>query len=289
MARFLSWSDLHIEFENFEIPGPEDLDGPIDAVLIAGDTDGGGRHVDFMARVWDRLRVPVLAVGGNHEPWGSIFQDHLAEEQEKVNAFRSAGADIEVMRRSERVIAGTRVIGATLWTDLSLHSTMAMFSHIQVAKVVKDYRHTRWRDGSTVRKMTPADSVGMHKEDMAYILSRLDENFDGYTLAMTHHLPISQMRSPRRTRIDSVEDCAYASDLWHKIGEYDLDAWFCGHSHDADEVVLEGRFGEVCFLNNSRGYPNETTRFNRLRIIESSAPRIGSSLENIEKAEILEP
>ena len=282
MARFLIWSDLHCEFAPFDIPVPADLPGAtpgaprrdeLDAILIAGDTDVKGRHVDLMARAWDLWRIPVLAVNGNHEPYGSRrYQKHEQQEHERVAELRAAGMDIQVLRRDERIIGDTRVIGATLWTDFRLYPDMAAIAPITARSEMNDYRAIRWfcdRQG-VYRKMIPTDTAGMHAQDIGYILDRLAQRFDGRTLVMTHHPAVMQVLNPGRLARRDIIDAAYTSDLWPRLGYLRIDGWISGHCHDCIEVLLEGAEGETAFLSNPRGYPMERTRFNPLRVIDSN-------------------
>nr|WP_111298251.1 metallophosphoesterase [Paracoccus saliphilus] len=275
MARFLMWSDLHLECADFEIP-PRQIELGIEAILIAGDIDVRGRHVDFLARVREIWQVPVLAVAGNHDPYRSRrFQKHEAEERRRLMEAQASGIDINVLRMKERLIGDTRIIGATLWTDMNLWPEMAAYVRWNVKDVMNDYRWIRWYDERTgiYRKMAPEDSIAMHVEERDYIMSRLDARFDGRALVMSHHLPVPQMLPDevlaRRQSITS----AYASDLWHLIAPRRLDAWICGHFHHGREVVLEGGHGPVHFLSNMRGYPAERTRFDPLRVLDSNQIR----------------
>ncbi|MCW3782520.1 metallophosphoesterase [Defluviimonas salinarum] len=284
MARFLFWSDLHCEFAPFEIPVPGCQPGAtpgapareeIDAILLPGDIDTRGRHVSQMICIWDLWRVPVLAVPGNHEPYGAKrYQKHEAEERTRIADARALGVDIDVLRRGLRVIGDTRVIGATLWTDMRLHPEFASGAQIAIGAEMNDYDQIKWFDEAkrVYRKMIPADTIAMHSADKAYILDRLAEPFDGRTLVMTHHLPVRQALARHRQDRRNPVDGAYASDLWHTVGAFRIDAWIHGHSHDAEEVRLEGAEGPVAFLSNMRGYPGEATRFDPLRVLDSAAP-----------------
>ena len=282
MARFMIWSDLHCEFAPFDIPVPADHPGGtegaparsgLDAILIAGDTDTKGRHVELMERAWDLWRVPVLAVNGNHEPYGSKrYQKHEMLERERVAAARAAGMDIEVLRQGERIIGDTRVIGATLWTDFRLYPDLAPMAPIAAKDKMNDYHAIRWYCSRTgiYRKLAPQDTAQMHASDLSYILSRLGEAFDGRTLVMTHHPAVMQVLSPGRLDRRDILDAAYASDLWPRLGQERIDGWISGHAHDCREVLLEGAQGHTAFLSNPRGYPTERTRFNPVRVIDSN-------------------
>lgn len=292
MAKFLFWSDLHCDFEPFDIPRPAEHDGAlpgapssdeIDAILIPGDIAPKGAHLDWLVAIWDIWRKPVLAVAGNHEPYGAKrFQKHLAQEIERLGELRSQGIDIDVMRKATRIIGDTRIIGATLWTDMELYPEMSGYAHVSIRGAMNDYRKVQWFDEKTgiYRKMAPHDTKTMHREELAYILAELERPFDGRTVVMTHHLPVLQALSDKRQARRDVISGAYASDLWPRLGMMKVDAWIHGHSHDAQEVCLEGAEGPVAFLSNIKGYPFETTRFEPLRVLDSNDPLLGSSINH---------
>lgn len=301
MARFIFWSDLHCDCEPFEIPVPAGQTGAlpgapeadeIDAILVAGDIDTKGKHLDWLGAIWEIWRRPVLAVAGNHEPYGAKrFQKHLAQELERLGELRAHGVDVDVMRKAVRVIGDTRIIGATLWTDMNLYPEMAGYAHISIKDAMNDYRHVKWFDAKPgiYRKMIPADTLAMHREEFSFIMDELAKPFGGRTIVMTHHLPVIQALNERRQASRSVISGAYASDLWPQIGNMKLDAWIHGHSHDAQEVCLEGAQGPVAILSNIRGYPWEKTRYEPLRVLDSNAPLLGSSIEPGEAAATPEP
>jgi len=294
MSRFLFWSDLHCEHAPFEIPTPACQIGAtegapgrdeIDAILVAGDTDVRGAHVDRLLEIWEKWRVPVLAVAGNHEPYGAKrYQKLVSNEGEALADARSRGADIQVMRQDCRIIGDTRIIGATLWTDMLLYPERSEYARQVIKDEMNDYRYVRWYDDrrGIYRKMIPEDTVSMHHSDRDYIFDRLDEPFSGKTLVMTHHLPIRQIMNEDRARQALTSDAAYASDLWQRISCRKVDAWISGHSHDCKEASLTGDHGPVAFISNPRGYPGELTRFNPVRILDTSVPLRGSSLDKDE-------
>ena len=175
MGNFLVWSDLHTEFEDFDIPIPgcrhgSRLDAPtcedVDAILLPGDLATGGLHVDLLLRIWDIWRVPVLAVAGNHEPYGAeSYQSFIAIEQERIAHLRELGADIDVLRRKERIIGNTRVLGATLWTDFELYPEMMPAAIEQVGRSLEAYSPIKWQDalGAHVRKLSVSGVISEHR------------------------------------------------------------------------------------------------------------------------------
>ncbi|TNE63408.1 MAG: hypothetical protein EP336_17450 [Rhodobacteraceae bacterium] len=92
MARFLVWSDLHDEFwGGFDLP---DLSAPVDGVLIAGDTHTRGRHLEIPAQAARKYGCPVVVIWGNHEPYGSVWSELLADEEHQLAVLRAESLDI---------------------------------------------------------------------------------------------------------------------------------------------------------------------------------------------------
>lgn len=259
MARFLVWSDLHDEFwEGFDLP---DLPAPVDGVLIAGDTNTMGRHLDIPARAARKYGCPIVLIWGNHEPYGSVWSDLLADEDRQLAKLRREGLDIRVLHGATTEIAGVRIIGATLWTDLALYPDKTALATDIVTSGLNDFRLIQMEIG---RVMSGEDMLALHAQDKAAVLGALHKPFDGPTLVMTHHLPVRDLIHPARL-IGSDEKRAltagFASDLWDGIKEFDVHTWICGHSHDNRNCVLDGKYGPVHFVMNARGYPGEGAGF----------------------------
>ena len=146
MARFLVWSDLHDEFwGGFDLP---DLSAPVDGVLIAGDTHTRGRHLEIPARAARKYGCPVVVIWGNHEPYGSVWAKLLAEEERQLAHHRAEGLDIRVLHGAMTEIAGVRIVGATLWTDLRLYPEFddlarLMVCHDDVSAEARQKPHNR--------------------------------------------------------------------------------------------------------------------------------------------------
>ena len=151
MARLLIWTDLHDEhWRGFDLPDPAALGGPIDAVLVGGDTDTGGRHLAIPARAARALGCPVIAVWGNHEPHGAVWQDLRRREGDELARLRAQGLDLRVLHGEATVIETAdepplRVIGATLWTDLALHPGHEALARRVLPRRLLDYYAIRVR------------------------------------------------------------------------------------------------------------------------------------------------
>ncbi|WP_376873291.1 metallophosphoesterase [Albirhodobacter sp. R86504] len=168
MARFLVWSDLHDEFwEGFDLP---DLSVPVDGVLIAGDTHTMGRYLEIPARAARKYGCPVVVIWGNHEPYGSIWSELLAEEERQLADQRAQGLDIRVLHGAATEIAGVRIIGAPLWTDLKLFPELEVAARGIVGNSLVDYRRIRV---TPKRKFCVHTMLDQHARDKAAIWDAL--------------------------------------------------------------------------------------------------------------------
>ena len=259
MARFLVWSDLHDEFwGGFELP---DLSTPVDGVLIAGDTHTMGRHLNIPAQAARKYGCPVIVIWGNHELYGSIWSKLLADENRQLEALHSKGLDIRVLHGAATEIAGVRIIGATLWTDLALYPPFEYLARTMVSAYMQDYHSIR--TASKIR-FTIDDMLACHSQDKAAILDTLSKPHDGPSVVMTHHLPVRELIAPWRTiggEDKRAMNNGFACDLWNELRGFDIHTWIWGHSHEGENWIGEGEYGKIQFITNQRGYPGEGTRF----------------------------
>ncbi|WP_434286238.1 metallophosphoesterase [Celeribacter sp. SCSIO 80788] len=259
MARFLVWSDLHDEFwGGFDLP---DLSAPVDGVLIAGDTHTRGRHLDIPAQAARKYGCPVVVIWGNHEPYGSVWSELCADEERQLADLRAEGLDVRVLHGATTEVAGVRIIGATLWTDLRLYPEFDDLARIMVSAYMQDYRAIRTAPDT---RFTIDDMLYRHALDKAAILAALRTPYDRPTVVMTHHLPLRELIAPWRT-IGGHEKRAvnngFACDLWDEIRGFEIDTWIWGHSHEGESRTVEGDHGPIRFVTNQRGYPGEEVEF----------------------------
>jgi len=278
MARFLYWTDLHTEFAPFDLPP---LPEGTDAVLIGGDTGVGIGALDVLEAIWRAYRVPVLFVLGNHEYYGQevgAFEEALAR---RLDTLHRQGADIHWLQGNAHTVGDTRVIGATLWTDMALLGDGGMMARRMAERAMNDYRRIQiteqgpldidavgWRKA---RALTTADTICWHHTHLARITDALATPFAGPTLVLTHHLP-SPLCIAERFRGDGLNP-AFASDLTPTLTHGGVDWWLYGHSHGPVEFDVARADGGVCRVrSNCRGYPREWvhTGFDPLRVIDTT-------------------
>lgn len=281
MAKFLVWTDLHNEFWN-KLPDIPDAALDVDALLLAGDVSTKGRHVDAALILWNQLRKPVIMVRGNHEFYGAVIPEIIAEEQARLLQMNAAGADIRMLDGDVTEVAGTRIVGATLWTDLDLYPGMSAPARAAVYQAMNDFSQIRM---TPKRHLEIDDWLEMHWRDRNAVMAHLDTPYDGPTIVMTHHIPVREMVHPLReigAPARYVSNAGFASDMAWQLRDKKIDHWICGHSHDNRSAVIEGYHGDIPFVSNARGYPKEGCAFNPERVIETmpdSCPELDGVLE----------
>lgn len=228
-------SDLHLGFRDFDPP-----ETAADLLVLAGDVDVGLRGM-AAAQTWARGR-PVLYVAGNHEFYGEALPRHLR----KLEAA-AEGSPVRFLEDREVVIGGVRFLGCTLWTDFDLLGDRR--EGIDAARsIMNDYRQIRVEP--EFRRLRPQDTEAMHRRSIRWLGERLDADFDGATVVITHAAPSLRSVAPRH-RGDPLS-AAFASDLeWMLDGRAAL--WIHGHTH----FCCDYEIGGTRVVANARGYPGE--------------------------------
>ncbi len=248
-------SDLHLEFSTFE---PFETDA--DVIVLAGDI---GKRASGI--FWARSAFPdkkIIYVPGNHEFYGAQRFEVLAE-------MRAAALenDVHLLDDGEVVIDSpnkknsVRFLGCTLWTDFLLFGDdMKDQSMMTGQRGLNDFRLIH--EGN--ERFSPARSVELHEQSLAWMKEILDMPFDGKTVVVTHHLPSAQSVAERFK--DSMLSACFASELNYLFGKMDL--WIHGHTHDNMDYKANGT-RVIC---NPRGYVtyrgSENFDFNPKLVVE---------------------
>jgi predicted phosphodiesterase len=231
-------SDLHLEFETF-VPPP--TYGEV--VILAGDIGTGVNGLAFAREQFPGK--PVIYVAGNHEYYGH----GLPALTERMRATAWA-AGVHFLENDQVVIDGVRFLGTTLWTDFALFGPDMMSQAMKAAELcMNDYR--RIHRGSDHRRLTPRDTLALHRRSRAWLRDRLAERFSGPTVVVTHHAP-TQLSSQERFRKDLLTT-SFISDLESMMGGDRVVLWIHGHTHHCVDFDVNG----TRVVSNQRGYPGE--------------------------------
>lgn len=225
-------SDLHLEFSTFEPPATD-----ADVIVLAGDIGKGNKGVYWARQAFPDK--PILYVPGNHEFYGTQRQETLA-------LLNMAGQEngIHILDDAEIIIDGVRFLGCTLWTDFMLFGEAKKADAMYEGRIfLNDFRVIQEEDKIP---FSPARSIELHEQSLAWLKAKLDEPFDGKTVVVTHHLPSSQSVADR-FKYSSLSAC-FASELDYLFGKMDM--WVHGHTHDNMDYEANGT-RVIC---NPRGY-----------------------------------
>lgn len=168
-----------------------------------------------------------------------------------------------IMLQSETTeIDGVRFIGATMWSDFSiLPRGMSIKDAMGQSQkgwyeggwrnyerdYHNDYREIRYGGPGSKRRLTPSQTLAMHRESLLFFERELATPFDGETVCITHHAPSRQSLPPG----ERTHDWLYASSLDHMMaGENAPALWLHGHIHANRDYTI----GNTRVIANPRGY-----------------------------------
>ena len=240
-------SDLHTEFwtttteQRIGAMIQERLDAA-DLILLPGDIGHGADGVAMARRLFPDK--PVFMVAGNHE----FYQGDYAAVLDDLQAAATGNIHFLHMAVGEITIRDTavRIIGTTLWTDFDLHGTPDL-SLLAARRGLNDFRLITYHD----HLLTPLDTLAWHHEQRAWIMTQLDDPFDGLTILMTHHAPASFAIAGRYV-LDDLSPC-FASRMESILLQDDLPLVVWGHTHHCIDRTIE----RTRFVSSQTGYPGQ--------------------------------
>lgn len=244
---FLLLSDLHLEYQAFDIKAPADTD----AVILAGDIAVGAEGIFWARETFQDL--PIIYVAGNHEFYGG-------EVSQVARVMRDAAtaSNVQFLEKSATQLGNVRILGATLWTDFSLYAGNdpddLAWSMADCRRHVPDFNGCiRCATGDWEIDLTPEVSRNWHAQAVAWLKQQLAVPFAEKTLVVTHHAPSA--RSVAAQYINHPGTPAWASQLDSLVAQADV--WVHGHTHE----VFDYPIGKCRVRCNPRGYGDETVDF----------------------------
>lgn len=262
--RTLVVSDLHLEFWKEHSPvnlfKSSNVIKP-DIVILAGDIHNGAKAVKWAADFF--IDIPVLYVMGNHEAYGSSIK----QTEKDIAAECAKYERVKFLNCDEFIFEDVRFLGCTLWTDFKLFGDENRIESMRKSEaVMADYKAIRLRPKG-YRKLSPSDTSAIFSAHSSWLKSKLDENFDGKTVVITHMCPSFRSVSDRYKK--DLASAAFSSNLDDMVTKADI--WIHGHTHDSFDYMI----GQCQVICNPCGYPrhtgaSENHQFNPCLIIEIS-------------------
>ncbi len=250
--KLLVYSDLHLEFSNFDVPNSD-----FDVVILAGDIHVGEHGVRWAKHVF--ADIPVIYVCGNHE----YYHGEINEVQDAIRA-EVEGTNVHYLENETIHINDTRFICATLWTDFCLQGDKTVHM-MQAGYWMNDYNWIALGDNV----LAPEDTERFHQESRRYLQAELSTSNSKArkSVVVTHHAPSAQSLKHERVGVDVSP--AYASELGMMMLDYEPDLWIHGHTHES----VDYRIGVTRVVSNPRGYSriangDGNQNFQRVCIIE---------------------
>ena len=234
-------SDLHLEFQDYT-PAPE-VEG---VTVLAGDIHTRDRGVKWAL---DRFKGPVIYVPGNHEGYGTHWQNNLA----KMKAL-AQGTHVHVLNQDVVVVEGVRFVGATAWATFQIWPNVPEAMHEAgrgrnfYDRGANDYRLIRT---GGYRKLQPKDTAQWAHNAKRWLLVTLAKPHDGPTVVVTHHAP--SVRSLEAGRAIDPLDATDANPWDDLVEQSGACLWIHGHTHHP----VDYRIGNTRVISNPRGYPSQ--------------------------------
>lgn len=241
-------SDLHNEFSQYKV---SQAASTADVVILAGDIDVGMRGLLWSEQAFG---CPVLYIPGNHEFYGHNLEKLLADMHDFISER------IIVLDMKEVTIDNVRFLGATAWTNFTATGNF-LEAEYQAQRILNDFRMIKT---GNERKLHPNDMIRINAQAKSWLRLKLEEDFDGKTVVITHHAPV--LRSLESTPYEPSHLDAAFSNSWDELfdGSGKVDLWIHGHTHTSVDYEVGG----TRVISNQRGYPGEATGFNPDLIIE---------------------
>lgn len=166
-------SDLHLEVESSKRgrskkPGgllsaaPEELAVDADVVILAGDIHSRACGPAWAAEAFPD--VPIVMVGGNHEPYNDSLYANIARNRAAAAALGALPDGTQHVTWLEREVfrmPGLRVLGATLWTDFEVFgASEKLMAQVTARRDMNDFYLVELHDrelGET-RRFDPKDA-----------------------------------------------------------------------------------------------------------------------------------
>ncbi len=234
---------------------PSEVKTDADVVVIAGDiSNSPKRTIENINKFFPDKKVIMIA--GNHEYYKS--NETIPETNQTIRGLIKDHQNIVFLDNSVHVENGVRFIGCTLWTDYDLYGDRHAAMDA-AAEGMTDFYQIRGRSSFYV---VPYDIRDMHLASVDFLAGELDKSFDGPTVVVIHHLPLSKSISDKYT--DSPLNPAFASDLSWLFDGADSKIVIHGHTHHSCDY----KYGFIRVICNPHGYSTENPAFNPKLVVE---------------------
>jgi Icc-related predicted phosphoesterase len=216
-------SDLHIEYNNDNIPDPLDFITPSANILILAGDIGSFYKIDQLTKFLESLCSYfqlVLYVPGNHE-WYMIPEHNpliWSTLEQRMRNIEEKISNLYILDCSSVRIGNVCITGATLWSSPA-NKIPPFIVRVNGMKT-KEYYDKHIHDLNYLKKMMNYCKENNHK-----------------LLVVTHHPPTLKVLDDVKKRRKFIS--LYATDLEYLLDKNNVHTWICGHIHKNFDFYTE--------------------------------------------------
>ena len=231
-------SDLHIEYNNDDVPDPLDYITPsADYLILAGDIGSFyklNQLKGFLEKLCTHFKL-VLYIPGNQEYYyvkdqRRIHKDALLHAMYEFVTINN----LYILNRDSVIIDGICISGCTLWTKPEIEIPKYIVKIPGINKEIYEKMHT---------------------EDLNYIKKVINycQSNSLKLLVVTHHCPTFKVGYRKIDKISSL----YMSHLDELLCSTKVNTWVCGHIHQNFDFMSENGTRVV---GNQYGKPRDNIK-----------------------------
>lgn len=224
MTRLQIVSDIHIEYNNNDVPNPLEFITPsADILVLAGDIGSlyKPRQLSgFLSLLCSHFQI-VLYIPGNHEFYKQqdIKPVSIQTLKDRLYTIERSISNLYVLDRSSVRIDDVCIAGCTLWTK----------PEIPIPKYIV-----------RIHKMDSSVYSAIHDSDVKYIgkMIKFCEKNKLRLVVVTHHGPTYRILDGTKKRKKFVS--LYVNQLNHFLTSSKVHTWICGHVHHNFDFITSG-------------------------------------------------
>ena len=244
-------SDLHLEFrENLRYITTNPIPPLGDVLILAGDVTTFTRikvQQSFFDYLSDNFKVTYW-IPGNHEYYDGDIRERAGSIKEKIR-------DNVLLVNNQSFMHGTtRIICSTLWSHIS------EATRTRAENSINDFNAILLNG----KRFSTDDFNELHKTNLVFLKSELEDEWVGTTIVATHHVP-TLMNYPKKYKNDPLNE-VFASEQSQLILRASPDYWIYGHHHTN---IPRFSIGKTQLLTNQLGYVrhHEHSSFNNSQCV----------------------
>lgn len=240
MTKIRLLSDLHLEGFPFDyIHRGEDI------LVLAGDIHTKGRHSILLDQVPESVKV--LLVAGNHEFYGSYYQDAIRD----LVSLETKYPNVFFLNNSTFETQDLMFYGGTMFSDFALFPN-SLKSTIQanVAMSINDFYQIRKKTDDGLNAFWKTDDHLMEHKKFKKGLSKFLTKKNGKKkIVISHFMPSPRLIDDKFS--GSILNAYFCSDMSRYMGFGGY--WFYGHTHSSGDIMIR----DTRVIGNPRGYGDE--------------------------------